>query len=82
LTAVTVVQSAVVGPTPGSKEATATCATGRPISGGYVTSGTNSSIKESRPSDAGTGWTVVANPPTNGNASLQAYVVCVTVAAP
>ena len=79
---VTVVESDVVGPNSGSKTATATCVTGVPIGGGFMLSGNNDSIKESRPSDAGTGWTAVSASTPNGNSSLQAYVICATVATP
>jgi hypothetical protein len=80
LTDVTVVTSAVVGPNGGSKTATATCTSGVAISGGFVISGNVTSIKESRPSDDGTGWTVVTNTPEIGNSSLQVYAICATVA--
>ncbi len=83
LTAVTVVQSALSPDNPGSKSATATCASGSvAISGGFVLSGNATSIRENKPTADGTGWTVVSNPTAPAAHTLQAYVVCAAVAAP
>jgi hypothetical protein len=80
---VTKVDGVAVGPNGGAKTASAPCPAGdKAISGGFLITGNVTTVKESRPTDDGNGWTVSTNTPENGNSTVQAFVICATLAAP